>query len=195
MTPRRTLGLCCAMLATSVVASPAAAPAQSAQPWSVQGSLLLANVKLGSSLVGGAGIEAQLRYTPAGLFSLGAGFQSTAHTSGGDKLTMTGVFVEPRYALDIGSDRVAPYLAGRVAALSQTSDFTTAKNAKSSGLAFGGGGGLLFRASNTVNFDVGLALVSQSFQDAKAANGATVKYESFFGYVLKGGISVGFGSR
>ena len=184
-----------AVLAAGALASPASARAQSAQPWSIQGSLLLANVNLGAKQVGGAGIEAQLRYTPASLLSAGVGFQSTSHSSGGEKLTMTGVFVEPRYALDIGSDRVAPYLAGRVALLSQTSDLKAASNASSSGFAIGGGGGLLIRASKTVNFDVGLAFVSQSFGDAKASNGSIVKYDSFFGYVVKGGLSVGFGSK
>ena len=197
---RQLLGFCSAVLATTLVAAPANAHAQSAQPWSLQGSLLLANVDLGGKQVGGAGIEAQLRYTPASLFSLGAGFQSTAHESGGEKLTMTGVFVEPRYALDIGSDHVAPYLAGRVALLSQTSDLKAAASAKSSGFAIGAGGGLLFKASKTVNFDLGVAFVNQSFGDATGTNpttgkSAVVHYDSFFGYVVKGGISVGFGSR
>lgn len=185
----------CAVVAAAVLAGPAESAAQSAQTWSVQGSLLLANVDLGGELVGGAGIEAQLRFTPASLFSAGAGFQSTSHTSGGEKLTMTGVFVEPRFALDIGSDRVAPYLAGRIAFLSQSSDLTNAPNAKSSGVGIGGGGGLLIRASTKVNLDFGVAFVNQSFGDAKASNGAVVKFDSFFGYVVKGGLSIGFGSR
>ena len=123
---RQSFGFCAVFAAAAMIGLPGDGGAQSAQPWSLQGSLLLANVKLGTTLVGGAGVEAQLRYTPASLFSIGAGFQSTAHTSGGDKLTMTGLFIEPRYALDIGSDRIAPYLAGRLAMLSQTSDLTAA---------------------------------------------------------------------
>ena len=194
MQRRVTMGAYAAVVAL-VIARPAESAAQSAQMWSVQGSLLLANVDLGSKLVGGAGIEAQLRVTPASLFSAGLGFQSTTHSSGGDKLTLTGVFVEPRYALDIGSDRFAPYLAGRVALLSQTADLKAAPGAKSNGFALGGGGGLLIRASTTVNFDVGVAFVNQSFSDAKASNGATVRFDSFFGYVVKGGVSVGFGSK
>jgi hypothetical protein len=169
--------------------------AQSAQPWSIQASLFGANAKLGASSVGGAGFEVQGRYTPAGIWSLGAGLQSTTHTSGREELTLSGVFIEPRVAIDIGSDRVAPYLAGRLAALTQTSDLTGAPNAESNGMAFGAGGGLLFRAGTKVNFDLGVAMVSQSFSDAKAANGATVKFKSFMGYVAKFGISVGFGSR
>lgn len=201
MLQRRLLSFGCVALATVVVLGPASSSAQSAQPWSGQASLLLANVDLGGSLVGGAGIEAQLRYTPASLFSLGVGLQSTAHSSGNDKLTLAGMFAEPRFAIDIGSDRFAPYVAGRVALLRQTSDLRSvdALDAQSSGFGIGGGGGFLIRASRTVNFDVGVAFVNQSFSDAvvKAGSrqGSTVSFDSFFGYVVKGGVSVGFGSK
>ena len=169
--------------------------AQSAQPWSIQGSLFLANAKLGASSVGGAGFEAQLRYTPASVWSFGAGLQSTTHESGNDLLTISGIFFEPRYAIDIGNDRIAPYLAGRIALLNQEADLATAKNASSSGSAIGAGGGLLFRASSTINIDLGVAMVNQAFGDAKASNGATVSFKAFMGYIAKVGISVGFGTR
>lgn len=180
-----------AAVATILMAPPPAG-AQSAQPWSLQGSVLLANVDLGGELVGGAGIEAQLRFTPAALWSAGIGIQSTTHKSGGEQLSLSGFFIEPRYALDIGSDRFAPYLAGRIAVLNQDSDLANAPNAKSSGFAVGGGGGLLIRATPKMNVDLGVAFVNQSFSDATASNGSVVKFDAFFGYVAKAGVSIGF---
>lgn len=184
-----------AVAVVGLAVSAALAQAQSAQTWSLQGSWLLANVDLGGSLVAGAGLEAQLRFTPRSVFSIGGGFQATSHESAGEKLTLTGVFFEPRLAVDIGSDRVAPYVAGRFVALSQTADLRGASDASSNGFGVGGGGGLLIRWTRTINVDLGVAFVRQSFGDATASNGALVQFEPFFGYVVKGGISVGFGSR
>jgi hypothetical protein len=180
-------------LAALTLAAPAGA--QSAQPWSIQASLFGANAKLGSTAVGGAGFEAQVRYTPASRWSFGAGIQSTTHESGSEQMTLTGYFFEPRVAIDVGSNKFVPYLAGRLAMLNQESDLTGAPDISSSGMAIGAGAGLIFRASNTINLDLGVAMVSQSFGDATASNGAKVEFESFMGYVAKFGISWGFGTR
>lgn len=169
--------------------------AQSAQPWSIQGSLLAAGQDIGGELVAGVGIEAQLRYTPPSLWSFGGGVQWSSHTSGPDTLDLMGLFFEPRYTVDIGSDRVAPYLAGRVALLRQTSNFAAvSEETSSNGAAVGGGGGLLIRATPRVNLDLGAALVYQTLGDATASN-ATVSFGSFVGYVAKAGVSIGFGTR
>ena len=168
--------------------------AQSAQPWSVQGSVLVDNQNINGKLISGAGFEGMLRYTPS-VWSVGLGYQYSTHSSNGETLNLSGVFVEPRYALDIGSDRVAPYLAGRVGILKQSSTLRVAGDVSSNGTAFGGGAGFLIRASKTVNFDIGAAFVQQSFGDAKGNGNTTVTFKSFTGYVAKGGISIGFGGK
>ena len=62
-----------------------AAGAQSAQPFSVQASLLFTGAGVGrqGSSVGGVGVEAPGRYT-RDRCSLGAGAQSTSHTASND---------------------------------------------------------------------------------------------------------------
>ncbi len=199
----RAIGIKGMAFGAALLVAPLTLTAQSAQPWSLQGSLFTANAKLGANTVGGAGFEAQLRYTPASAWSLGGGMQYTSHTSGADKLNLTGFFLEPRYALDIGSDRFAPYLAGRVAILSQSSDLQITSTFKatdvtSSGTAFGGGAGLIVRSTDRVNLDFGVAMVSQSLGSTTASSGSAtynIKFDSFVGYLAKAGISIGFGSR
>ncbi len=167
--------------------------AQSAQPWSIQGSVMLANQEVNGSAIGGVGFEGQLRYSPSA-WSFGVGYQTSTHDRSPESLTLSGVFFEPRYAVDVGSDRFAPYVAGRVALLTERSRLkvgTTVADFSSSGTAFGAGAGLLTRLSSSVNLDVGAALVSQSFADAKNTLG-TARFKSFLGYVAKVGISVGF---
>ena len=183
------------IVALVMVGAPHAAHAQSAQAWSLQGSVLLASQEINGRLVTGLGGEGQLRYTPASLFSLGAGFQLTQHTSGTEQLILTAVFVEPRYTLDIGGDKLAPYLAGRLAVVHESSDLIGAPGVSSNGTAIGGGAGILFRATRTVNVDLGVAVVYQSLGDATASNGARVQFKAFAGYIAKLGVNVGFGGR
>jgi hypothetical protein len=184
-------------------ASPDKALAQSAQPWSLQGSLLAASQEIGSSAISGIGFEGQFRYTPASLWSLGIGFQTSNHESGAESITITGVFLEPRYTLDLGlgGDRFAPYLAGRLALLRQSATLfqdpespTVLLEVSSGGSAFGAGAGLLIRGTERVNLDFGAAFVSQAFSDA-TSQGTTFSFARFTGYVAKAGVSVGFGSR
>jgi hypothetical protein len=185
-------------LAAVITVGVSRASAQSAQPWSLQASLLAASQKIaeGTEAVNGIGIEAQLRYTPAALWSLGGGVQYSVHPSGGDEIAITGFFIEPRYALDIGSDRFAPYLAGRFAILRQALELDERgdDDFASNGMAFGGGAGLLIRATRTINIDIGAALLRQSFSDAESGQ-FIVSFGSFMAYVAKAGISIGFGSR
>jgi hypothetical protein len=173
-----------------------AASAQSAQPWSVQASFLAGSQKIGNSAISGIGVEAQFRYTPAAAWSVGVGFQYTTHPSGGDTINISGVFLEPRYTIDVGSNRVAPYVAGRIAFLheSLTLESFPSSDFSSGGFAIGAGAGLLIRASRIVNIDIGAAFVNQSFSDA-SAGGQTATFDAFWAYVAKAGVSIGFGSR
>ena len=83
------------------------AAAQNAQRFSVQASVLYANL-YGDAFANvgrGLGGEAQLRYTP-GALSIGAGFQYTDHdtpeTAGSDaSFHLYGGFLEPRYVIDV----------------------------------------------------------------------------------------------
>jgi hypothetical protein len=179
--------------AVAVAAMPASA--QSAQPWSVQGSLLFASQDVNGKAISGVGFEGQFRYTPASLWSLGIGVQYSSHKSGDETINISGVFLEPRYSFDIGSDRIAPYLAGRLAFLHESSTLAIAGDVSSSGSAFGGGGGFLIRWTKSVNVDIGAAFVSQAFGDASGDGGSTVTFKRFTGYVAKAGLSIGFGSR
>lgn len=190
------LGLCAVFSWASL---PARATAQSAQPWSIQPSFLAASQDLNDGLVSGVGFEGQLRYTPRSLWSGGIGVRYSTHASGEEQIDITGIFFEPRYTIDIGSDRAAPYVAGRVAFLMQSADLLDPDggglfSVSSSGFGVGGGVGLLVRLTSRVNVDAGAALVNQGFGDAEEGN-RTVEFDRFFGYVAKIGISIGFGER
>ena len=173
--------------------------AQSAQPWSVQASAVASAHRLGTTGdASGLGFEIQLRYTPRSVWSLGGGFQASSHRRGGESLVVSEWLLEPRYTIDIGSDRLAPYVAGRVALLQETSTlFTTAFQTAqfhSSGAALAGGGGLLVRTSPRVNLDLGLSFNVQSFADAHSG-AATATFSTFEGWVARVGAGIGFGSR
>jgi hypothetical protein len=184
-----------AFVAVIVSAAPFPAPGQAAQAWSLQASGMATSQRWENKSINGAGFEGQLRYT-GGLLSWGFGAQYSTHssktTTGTDKLTISGGFIEPRYAIDAGSETFAPYVAGRLAALRQNLTFARGK-ANSGGWAVGAGAGTLIRVSATINLDLGVALLSQSFSNVNFPNGQVLKFEPFMGYVAKGGLSVGFG--
>lgn len=194
MNVRPIAGLVVAGILMAGFAVPRAA-AQTAQPWSLQPSFLTSGQDLGDSVIPGFGFEGQLRYTPAALWSVGVGVQYTAHSSDGETIEISGVFLEPRYTVDIGSDRVAPYLAGRLALLRQSASLVGAGDVSSTGSGFGAGAGLLVRLAPTVNLDLGGALLSQGFNDADGDGGSVVQFDRFLNYVVKGGFSWGFGTR
>jgi hypothetical protein len=172
-----------AIVAVGFVAQPAAA--QSAQKWSIQGSLfsstLIGDNPIFANVEPGAGFEVQIRWTPS-LFSLGAGFQWTTHKQNllasqpdvinDPNTTLNGFFVEPRYVVLVGSNTVAPYFSGRVSFLRQTTtaEFRTTNgpvtlNASADGINLNAGGGLLFRLGSRVNFDVGATYGFSQFGD------------------------------
>jgi opacity protein-like surface antigen len=174
------------------------AGAQSAQPFSLQGSLLAAGQNLNDGLVLGVGFEGQLRYAK-GVWSVGLGYQTSKHTAEDEFIKISGFFLEPRRAFDIGSERFAPYIAGRVALLKQNSELHDPGNpttqlfiTESNGSAFGAGGGLIIRATTKINIDLGAAFVSQSFAEVRG-EGRVFTFSRFTGYVAKGGLSFGFG--
>lgn len=173
---------------------PVALTAQARQPFSIQGSVLYTVQQLAESMVGGAGGEMQLRYNPS-RFSIGLGVQYSHHTTETEKLNLAGVFLEPRMAIDAGSDRVTPYLAGRIALLRQSCDFPTVPAFSSYGNAFGVGGGVLIHVTPRVNFDAGGAYLRQTLGDKEFSDGSSVNFPSINGYVAKAGFTFGLGSR
>jgi hypothetical protein len=175
------------------------AGAQSAQKVSLQLSVLGTSIGTGSSgSASGIGLEPQLRFNhlarseTKGILSLGIGAQWTNHTSGGDELTISGVFLEPRWVppVSFAEGRVFPYLAARLALLNQSNNFGTS----SGGTAFGGGGGFAFVLGSRINLDVGGAIVSQSFDDfTYNDDGSTGSFRKFTSYAIKAGLSYGLG--
>ncbi len=182
---------------------PLAAPleAQSAQRFSAQGSLLYVSPsgEAYEGLSAGAGFEAQLRYTPSA-FSLGIGYQRSSHDIDlGDGIdeqaTISGVFLEPRYVLDVGSMAYAPYIAARLAALSQSVNLDGLE-ASASGTQLNLGGGVLIRLTPRVNLDLGLTYGAIDFDDVTVSfQGETVVIDGTSGsgrnFVLRAGVTVG----
>jgi opacity protein-like surface antigen len=189
------------LVLTALLGALAAAPnadAQSRQPWSAQGSLLYTAQDLGGTAgtIGGIGFEAQARRTYP-RWSLGAGLQYSNHETGPDALGLTGIFVEPRFVPAVTVGPFAPYIAGRLAFLrgSLSADLIDA-DGSSNGFAIGGGAGLIYPITRRVNFDIGGAVVRQSLGNITLddANETEVELPSFFGFVLKAGVSIGFES-
>ena len=183
------------------VALPAALHAQSAQRWSAQGSLLFVapSGDAYDGLASGAGAEAQVRYTPSA-FSLGVGYQYSSHDltfddGSSETVSLSGVFAEPRYVIDLGSSTYAPYASARVALLTQRVAFDGAE-ASASGTQLNIGGGVLFRLSPRVNLDLGATYGAIDFDDVRVSfEGETVTFTGSSGsgqnFVLRAGITVG----
>jgi opacity protein-like surface antigen len=179
----------------AVLVLPTVLVAQARQPFSIQGSALYTVEQLGEAgLTGGLGGEIQLRYVPSQL-SVGLGYQFSHHASGDKKLDLSGVFLEPRMAIDAGSDVLTPYIAGRIAVLQQTSELVTVPKFSSNGTAFGVGGGVVVNVSRRVNLDAGAAYILQSFGDKSFSTGGRVNFDPFSGYVAKAGLTFGLGRR
>jgi opacity protein-like surface antigen len=155
------------LLVLAAIASlPHVAAAQSAQTFSVQGSLLHEN-GWGEAfdwpgtedMPGGFGGEVQIRYNPGSAISWGGGLQTTRHSWNDLQddewtLDMIGIFLEPRYVLAVGSSQFAPYLAARLALTRQSID-VAGISGNATGQTINGGGGVLIRLASRVNLDVG----------------------------------------
>ena len=204
-------------------------PAQSRQRLSLQLSGLYAKpfggdyetFKVGS----GMGAEAQLRYTP-GAFSVGAGFQFTSHGApnyalgldDGSRVDVTGVgvqlfgaFIEPRIVILVGSERIAPYLSGRVSLLryantanwaSRSQPYAGTMSSNTMGLTANGGGGMLIRLTPRVNMDLGATYGYSSFgkytirvteQSGVSAQQNSSNGGSGSNLVMRVGLAVGIG--
>jgi hypothetical protein len=183
-------------LLTLLPSLPAPVAAQSAQGFSGQLSALVATIRAGSESKLGPGLEGQLRFNRlatserAGALSLGLGAQYTTHALAASRdLTITGVFLEPRFAFAQKLGPVFPYIAGRLALLRQSNNF----GGSSSGTAFGAGGGVAWPITRRVNLDVGGAIVTQSFGDVRTDTGGMARFPGFTTWVGKAGLSLGFG--
>ena len=176
---------------SAVVALFLAAPAlaQTAQPFSIQGSLLGTSVG-GDAFEGieidpGAGIELQARWNPSA-FSIGAGFQATAHAGTFDfegtdvdvDFSFTGFFVEPRYVIFVGSERAAPYVSARLMKLVLNMSLPEFEGAEDDfdALGWSAGGGLLVVLTPRLNLDLGLTVGSMTFDfgEGDEASGTSV---------------------
>ena len=182
---RAALGLC--LLSAS-------AAAQSAQPLSLQISGLAGAITFRDTLQSGAGVEAQLRVnrvavSDGGVLSIGVGWQYTHHTfAAGQTFDVAGVFLEPRYAFVVSSERFFPYLAARFGALRQSSNVING----SSGYAAGAGGGMGYALGRHVNLDLGAVALVQNFGATTIiATGRPYTFGSVAGYAVKLGLSIG----
>lgn len=172
--------------------------AQGAQKYGFQLSVLGTAIELNGTS-GGVGVEPQFRFNrvmrspTAGVVSVGLGGQWSTHASGSDEITITGVFVEPRWVPPLPNERFFPYMSGRVAMLNQSNNFATS----SSGLAYGVGGGIAYVVTSRLNIDAGVQIVRQQFGDITrtgvgAGAGQVLVFPTVTTYAAKIGFSLGF---
>ena len=194
--------------AAALMLQPESALGQTGQRLSIQASALRADVfgdEFGT-LKAGLGFELQMRYTPSAV-SFGGGIQYTVHgdeeaeRDGHDAdIKLLGVFVEPRYVLDVGSQRAAPYLSARVALArfdvhvafsdGEVLEFT------SNGVTLNGGGGVLVRLGPRINLDVGATAGFTRYEPTEGTAGGQsfdVELGSGTNLVLRVGLAVGLG--
>jgi opacity protein-like surface antigen len=195
--------------AAVLLGQPQVASGQMGQRLSIQASALRADVfgDQFSTFDAGLGFELQARYTP-GVVSWGGGVQYTIHgdseaeADGHDPdIKLLGIFVEPRYVLDIGGESAAPYLSARVAfaQFDVRVDFSDGDvlTFTSTGVTLNVGGGLLVRLGPRVNLDVGATAGFNRYQptDGDTAFGEPFDMELGSGtnLVMRVGLAVGLG--
>lgn len=191
------------LVAVGLVAVPAL-HAQSAQRFSIQGSGLFVGMS-GDAYEGmdaGPGAELQIRYTPS-VWSFGLGYQYSTHgvdvDGFDDDVTLSGAFFEPRRTFDVGSATYAPYASARLAVLKEAIDFDAggeSYSASATGTQINIGGGVLFRISPRVNFDLGATFGIINFGDVEVTvpgMGTATVGEGGSGqnFVLRAGIAIG----
>ena len=148
-----------------------------AQSFSFSGGGLYASLS-GSDFQGtnaGIGPELQFRYHAASGFSIGGGVQYTSHDVDGisENYGVTGFFVEPRYAFQVQSSSIHPYLGARLALLNQKIEVSGIGKVTGSGTAFGASGGILLRLASAARLDIGVTWAKVSFGDAEL-DGTTI---------------------
>ncbi len=168
--------------AVALVIATSTLHAQTSQRISIQGSGLYAALvgKAFNDIKDGIGGELQIRYTPS-KFSLGVGVQHTIHDVSEDvsevfsKVKLTGAFLEPRYVIDIGSTKLAPYLSMRLA-LSKMKfeiqddvlpDGYSSELSEPTGPTINGGGGVLIRLGGRANLDLGVTFGYTKFRNIR----------------------------
>jgi hypothetical protein len=182
------------LFAAALLACPAILAAQSSQAYAVQISAFGTGIVVRDGVLTGYGVEPQFRINhvaepSAGVLSIGLGGQYTTHKSGdGFTLKVMGAFVEPRLVIRTNQKTVFPYLAARVAIMQQSSDFLST----TSGYAFGGGGGLAIKLTPSINLDAGVAILYQSFADAKTSTNVVYTFGALASYAAKIGLNIGF---
>lgn len=112
----------------------------------------------GSELSGigsGLGGELQLGVYGMGGLGMGAGVGYTKHslTGADESMSHLSLFAEPRYTFNAERPGVRPYVAGRIGYVAFDPE-TGAGLLKETGLAFGGGGGLVFPAFGSTMIDL-----------------------------------------
>jgi hypothetical protein len=190
--------------------------AQTAQPISIQLSGLYEGLSGDAfeQVRPGTGVEAQLRYT-RGAWSVGLGYQTVRHqyrycaltAANGSclapvagRISGSGIFFEPRYVLDAGSDRFAPYVSGRFSIVRQSDTGDPLYDFSVTGSSANGGGGLLFRMTPRVNFDAGATFGYTRFTSYRAIDKQTgTEFSGSTGgasgsnFVLRVGVAIGLG--
>lgn len=143
----------------------------------------------------GPGFEAQIRFNPSA-FSIGGGFEMSWHEieDSERKVRLSGVFVEPRYVLDVRSENFAPYLAGRLA-VSQTRFEIRRFSNTATGFTANVGGGILFVLSPKVNLDVGASIGAKDLGSATVATDPPTVFDLGSGsnVILRVGLAFGLG--
>lgn len=202
--PRIPASLLSGLLVAVGLVSVPALHAQSAQRFSIQGSAIFVGTS-GDAYDGmnaGPGAEIQLRFTPS-VWSFGLGYQYSSHSVDNDSfdnnVILSGVFFEPRRTFDVGSTTYAPYASARLAVLKESIDFDAngeELSASATGTQINVGGGVLFRISPRVNFDLGATIGLINFGDVEVnvpGFGTATIGEGGSGrnIVLRAGIAVG----
>lgn len=143
----------------------------------------------------GPGFEAQIRFNPSA-FSIGGGFEISWHeiSNSERKVRLSGVFVEPRYVLEVASENFAPYLAGRLA-VSQTRFEISRFSDTATGFTANVGGGILFVLSPKVNLDVGASIGAKDLGSATVASNPPTEFDLGSGanVILRVGLAFGLG--
>ncbi|HXT17372.1 MAG TPA: hypothetical protein VN706_17160 [Gemmatimonadaceae bacterium] len=194
-------------LAVLVVSS---ASAQTRSPWSIQGSGLFAGLggSAYSGLNAGPGLEVQIRHKLGDVWSLGCGYQMTDHNLSrfSGSTTLQGAFCEPRRVIDIGSDRIFPYIAARAGLLQQKLSSGTVSST-ATGTMLNGGAGVMIPFGNAASdyptlIELGASLGFANFGNFSQQNSATNAVStgttgSGWNYVLRAGLAIGlpFGTQ
>jgi hypothetical protein len=189
--------------------------AQTAQPISVQLSALYEGLsgQAFETVRAGLGVEAQLRYT-RGAWSVGLGYQGASHdysrcllmasgtclTPVAGQIKGSGVFFEPRYVFDAGSDVFAPYMSGRFSLVRQTDNGDPDRDFSVTGSSANAGGGLLVRVTPRVNFDAGATVGYTRFSGFRSVDRQTGAVDTGAqggrggsNFVLRVGVAIGLG--